>query len=136
MLEKLAQKHAGRSLRLIRGSYFSVPFPGPFDAAISVQTMHHFLHEDKLRLYKKIREALKPGGAYVEADYVAPDEEYESKCLAELGALNPTETPGFFHFDIPMTIAHQIALLEGAGFSFAECIWYEPNTAILRAIAR
>ena len=55
MLNKLRQKHPDKSLHLICGSYFDVPFEiATYDCAISFQTMHHFSHDMKINLYKKI----------------------------------------------------------------------------------
>ena len=76
MLDALTEKHAGRALTLIQGDYFAVPFPGPFDAAVSVETMHHFEADKKLELYQKIAAALTPGGVYVETDFVAGDDAF------------------------------------------------------------
>jgi len=35
--------------------------------------MHHWLEDEKLPLYQKIYRALKPGGIYIEGDYVVED---------------------------------------------------------------
>ena len=52
MLDKLKQKYPDKNLTLINASYFDYDFGTcKYDAAISFQTMHHFSHEDKLKLY-------------------------------------------------------------------------------------
>ena len=88
MLDKLREKHADKDLTLICGSYFDVDFgTNAYDAVVAVQTMHHFTPQEKAVLYRKIRNALKPSGIYVETDYVAPSltrerafrEEYRAK---------------------------------------------------------
>lgn len=43
-----------------------------FDGALSVQTLHHFSHEEKIKLYKNIFKSLKENGFYIETDYMAP----------------------------------------------------------------
>lgn len=49
MLNKLAQKHPDKSIHLICGSYFDVPFSSStYDCAISFQTLHHFSHDMKI----------------------------------------------------------------------------------------
>ena len=132
MLEALQRKHPGRALALIQGDYFTVPFPGPFDAAVSVETMHHFEAEAKLDLYRKIALSLAPGGSYVECDFVASDDAFEANCLAGLHMAAADRPAGFYHIDIPVTPAHVLTLLRQA-FSGAELLWQEDQTAIFRA---
>ena len=133
MLDALQRKHAGRALTLIRGDYFASPFPGPFDAAVSVETMHHFEADKKLSLYKKIAAALMPGGVYVETDFVAVNDAFEAECLNGMRQVAADKPAGFFHIDIPMTVEHQLALMREA-FASAELIWQGGSTAIIRAI--
>lgn len=133
MLDELKKKHAARALTLIQGDYFNVPFPGPFDAAVSVETMHHFEADRKLALYRKIAAALTPGGAYVETDFVAENDAFEAECLAGMRSVVQEKTAGFYHIDIPMTVGHQLALMREA-FSSAELIWQGGSTAIIRAV--
>jgi tRNA (cmo5U34)-methyltransferase len=132
MLDALAAKHAGRALTLVQGDYFGVPFPGPFGAALSVETMHHFEAEAKLTLYRKIAAALAPGGVYVETDFVAQDDAFEADCLNGLHSVVPDRPAGFYHIDIPMTPGHLLELMRQA-FSSAEILYQEGSTAILRA---
>ncbi len=132
MLDALATKHAGRALDLIQGDYFSVPFPGPFGAAVSVETMHHFEADAKLRLYRKIASSLAPGGCYVETDFIAQDDAFEKSCLNGLREVSPDKPAGYYHIDIPMTPAHQLELLRQA-FQSAELLYLEGSTAIFRA---
>ena len=132
MLDALQTKHAGRALTLIQGDYFAVPFPGPFDAAVSVETMHHFEAEAKLRLFRKIAASLAPGGCYVECDFIAPDDAFETNCLEGLRSVAPNKPAGYYHIDIPMTPEHELALLRQA-FSTAELLWQVDSTAIFRA---
>lgn len=136
MLGKLREKHAGRSLTLIQGDYSKTEFlPDFFDAAVAVQTMHHFREEAKLHLYRKILAVLKPGGLYVETDYVAADCEEEAAMLAEADRLI-AENGGsgtLFHIDIPFTLEHQLSLLRRAGFTHVRLIWKKDATAIMTA---
>lgn len=58
MLAALGEKFAGRDLALIQGSYFEVPFGEEiFDAAVSVESLHHFTQTEKLPLYQKLYRA-------------------------------------------------------------------------------
>ena len=54
MLSALCKKFPGKDITLIVGSYFDVPFGAEaFDAAVSVESLHHFTKEEKIPLYAK-----------------------------------------------------------------------------------
>ena len=79
MLQALREKFPERELTLLQGSYFDLPFGQEcFDAAVSVESLHHFTAEEKLPLYRKLYQALKPGGYFILTDYFAPSDEEES----------------------------------------------------------
>lgn len=42
-----------------------------FDTAISFESLHHFQPAKKEGLFRKLYQALKPGGLYLECDYIA-----------------------------------------------------------------
>lgn len=134
MLDKLQEKYADKTLTLICGDYFQVDFgAGHFDAALSFQTMHHFTHDEKRGLYRRIRRALKPDGVYVEADYIVGTQEEENegfrekeKKLREMG--NPQ---GFFHIDTPCTVVSQLRLCREAGFAEVHMAKRWENMAII-----
>jgi tRNA (cmo5U34)-methyltransferase len=117
-------------------SYFDYGFPrGAFDAAVSVMSLHHFSHEMKTGLYKKLLGTLKKGGIYVECDYMVTEQKLEDEffearrtAMAEMG-----DPPGFFHIDTPCTIENQIAMLKTAGFKNVKQVWKKDNAVILTA---
>ena len=120
MLERLREKHGGRALELICGSYFTVDFPGPFDAAISFESLHHFTAAEKLPLFRKIFEALAPGGVFLNGDYFAccPEEEALLRgTLERRRAAEGIPPERFIHFDTPLTVEHETQALRAAGFS-------------------
>lgn len=138
MLARLREKFAdkGDSLRLIQGSYLEVELgKEAFDAAVSVETMHHFTHGEKRPLYRRIWQALKPGGIYVETDYTAPCQEYEEHFFAEYERLRAEQGrgEGAFHYDRPCTVEHQIQFLREAGFVRVGLRWHIGGTSILTA---
>lgn len=136
MLSKLREKHAERSLTLIQDDYSKAEFPPDFfDAAVAVQTMHHFREKEKLHLYRKILAALKPGGLYVETDYVAADCEEEAAMLSEADRLiaENGDSGTLFHIDIPFTPEHQLSLLRKVGFTHVRLIWKKDAAAIMTA---
>ena len=126
MLEKLRAKHAGRRLELVCADYLTMDLgTAQYGAAVSVESLHHFTPEQKLGLYQKIYSALRPGGFFLEADYIACCEEEEALLRAE-GARRrarahvPEGT--FIHFDTPLTLEHELALLQAAGFAGCEAV--------------
>ena len=63
MLTALKKKFSDKDITLILGSYFDVPLgENVFDAAVSVESLHHFTEEEKVPLYAKLHTALKSGG--------------------------------------------------------------------------
>lgn len=84
MLDKLKQKYPDNDLNLICGDYFSVELgKNIFDTAISFQSMHHFSHQAKLGLYRRVHEALKSNGVYIEGDYMLTDQSLEDELMTK-----------------------------------------------------
>lgn len=137
MLDALRRKFVHRDITLIQGSYFQVPLgEGLFDAAVSVESLHHFTREEKLPLYQKLRAALKDGGYFILTDYFALSEEEEQRCQAELLRLKAAEGlsgSALYHYDTPLTIAHEREALLRAGFSSVTVLNRWGSTAALRA---
>ena len=120
MLEKLREKHPDKDLTLINGSYFDVSFPGPFDAVISFESIHHFTADEKRPLFKKIYDTLKDGGVFLNNDYFACCDEEEKLLRDTCDRLRKRRniTDGtFVHFDTPLTAEKEMQLLREVGFS-------------------
>ena len=121
MLEALRKKFPEKALTLIQGSYFDVPFQeNAFDAAVSVESLHHFTKEEKIPLYAKLRRALKPGGFFILTDYFAGSDEEEQSRREELLRLRKEQKlpdEELYHFDTPLTVEHEKEALLAAGFS-------------------
>jgi tRNA (cmo5U34)-methyltransferase len=138
MLEKLKQKHIERKnqLTLIAADYFKYDLGKEiYDVALSVETLHHFTHEEKIKLYRKIRESLKPSGFYIEGDYMAPTQKFEDFHFAEKKRLFAEQklSRELYHCDTPCTVENQIKLLKQSGFISIQLIWERKNFAILKA---
>lgn len=136
MLGKLQETYQGQGIELIQGDYFLVPLgESRFDAALSFETLHHFKYEKKLGLYQKLYKALRPGGYYVECDYMACCPEEEAMCQAHLEEKRKKSglpESQFIHIDTPLTLARQIELLENAGFAQVRALYENGGTVILR----
>ena len=137
MLNVLRKKFPERSMKLITGSYFDVPFDkNAFDAAVSVESLHHFTKAEKIPLYAKLREALKPDGFFILTDYFAVSEEEEQFHRAELSRLKQEQNvadEAFYHFDTPLTVAHETEALLAAGFSSVTVLKNWGQTYTLKA---
>ncbi len=124
MLDKLKQKHPDKDMVLICGDYLRTDLgESVYDVTISCNTLHHFTHGQKLDLYRNILKALKPGGIYVEGDYMVDDQSEEDKLFAEsIRVRREQNIPDgeIYHFDTPCTVQNQIALLRQAGFKNVE----------------
>ena len=121
MLQALEKKFPDRKMHLIRGSYFDVPFgENVYDAAVSVESLHHFPAGQKASLYQKLRAALKEKGVFVLTDYFAESEALEEEYFRSLAQLKKEQgllEGGFFHYDTPLTVEHEMQVLRQAGFS-------------------
>ena len=137
MLAALEDKFRDKALTLIRGSYFDVPLGNAeFDAAVSVESLHHFTAEEKLGLYRRLCCALKPGGYFVLTDYFAHEDAFEEFCRAELKRLKAEQCiadDDFYHYDTPLTLDHEIRALREAGFSRVEDLGFWGATHTLKA---
>ncbi len=121
MLEKLLQKHGDKHLEAICADYFLFDMGKTrWDAVISFESLHHFFPEQKQTLYRKIQNSLKEGGTFLLGDYIACCDEEETLLQKAYRAKRerfsiPQEY--FVHFDIPLTLEHEMQLLHQAGFS-------------------
>ena len=65
MLNALKAKFPDKALTLVCASYFDAPFgENVYDAAVSVESLHHFTAEKKTALYTKLHAALKKDGVF------------------------------------------------------------------------
>ena len=137
MLQRLREKFPGRDIQLIEGSYFNVPLGSKiYDAAVSVESLHHFTAEEKLPLYKKLAQALKPSGFFLLTDYFSLSDEEERRHRAELLCLKAAQgitDDSFYHFDTPLTVEHETECLKAAGFSYVEVLQHWGATYTIRA---
>ena len=126
MLKALASKFPDKRLHLMCDSYFDVPFGcEKYDSAVSVESLHHFTAERKHSLYQKLFQVLKVNGYFILTDYFAESDTFEreyfdnfEKLKQEQGIADDT----FYHYDTPLTVEHEIAILKEAGFSDVEVL--------------
>ncbi len=135
MLEALKKKFPDRELELIRGSYFDVALGEGYDAAVSVESLHHFPAGRKRALYRKLRAALKPEGCFILTDYFAESPALEAQYFEDYRLLRQAQglPEGLYHYDTPLTAEHEASVLREAGFSQVTELARWGATATLRA---
>lgn len=140
MLNKLKERYRAYpgQVMLKTDSYLTLPLgKNKYDYVVSVMTLHHLLPETKLKIYQKIKNALKTGGKYIEGDFIVSKSE-AATMMRKFQKWQKTfsdMTDGTHHIDIPCTIDTQKQLLERAGFSQIEVILKEEKAAIITAVA-
>lgn len=138
MLSALKKKFADKDITLVLGSYFDVPLgESKFDAAVSVESLHHFTKEEKVLLYAKLNTALKKNGYFILTDYFALSDNEELIRHQNLIALKEKQEifdSEFYHYDTPLTVKHETEALTEAGFSSVEILNSWGATSTLKAI--
>ena len=95
------------------------PLPeGPFDLVVSALAVHHLHADDKADLFRRIADALEPGGRFVLADVVTP--------------VNPSYVVTTIdpEVDYPSTLDEQLAWLDAAGIN-AEVTWTHRDLVVV-----
>ena len=138
MLTALNKKFAIKEIALICGSYFDVPFGvSLYDAAVSVESLHHFTKEEKVPLYTKLHRALKDNGYFILTDYFSLSDEEERMHRQNLIALKAEQgitDDAFYHYDTPLTVKHETEALIEAGFSSVQVLQNWGATYTLKAV--
>jgi tRNA (cmo5U34)-methyltransferase len=109
----------GADLRVAR---LQDPLPdGPFDLVFSALAVHHLDGPAKADLFARVAAVLEPGGRFVLADVVVPDDPADAT------------TPLSPDFDLPSRPGEQLDWLADAGFD-ASVVWAEGDLAVIVAV--
>jgi len=137
MLEALAAKFPDKEITLVQDSYFDAELGTQvYDAAVSVESLHHYPFEKKVALYRKLHDALRDGGRFVLTDYFAESVEQEKAYFDELARLKREQNitdDALYHYDTPLTVEHEIEALRAAGFSAVHVLNRWENTYTILA---
>ena len=137
MLKKLESDLAEYDVATICASYFDYPFDEDcFDGVVSVESLHHFTAEEKLPLYRKVHSALKSGCSFILTDYFSLTDEEEKNhrsALLELKKKEGIDDGELYHFDTPLTLAHEIEVIENAGFNKIDVLRSWGATSTIKA---
>ena len=93
---------------------------GPFDLVFSALAVHHLDADGKADLFARVAAVLAPGGRFVLADVIVPDDPAD--------VVTPLD-PGF---DLPETVADLQAWMADAGLR-PRVTWQERDLAVLAA---
>lgn len=97
------------------------PLPeGPFDLVFSALAVHHLDGAGKRDLFRRVAAVLQPGGRFVLADVIVPDDAAEASIPLSEG------------YDRPDRLADQLEWLAEAGFA-ARPVWVAGDLAVVVA---
>jgi tRNA (cmo5U34)-methyltransferase len=96
--------------------------PGSYDLVISALAVHHLDAAGKADLFRRVRARLRPGGRFVLADVVTPDDPRDMV------------TPISPDYDMPSPVADQLGWLRQAGLQ-PTVRWHEKDLAVITADA-
>jgi tRNA (cmo5U34)-methyltransferase len=145
MLEIARERFADQAGRFefCVGNLACVELPSDADCAISALAIHHLSAHEKAALFRRIFEALRPGGVFVNAEQVqgeTPEEDAENRrsWRAEARALGASEeelalADERMSEDQPSTVPEQLAWLSEAGFRDVACRFRHGMFAVLAA---
>lgn len=123
------------------------PLPGgTYDAIVSALAIHHLSDADKRTLFERVREALRPGGLFVNAEQVRGPTSgltrvYEAMWARDATALGATEgelddARERMRHDRCSDTESQLRWLREAGFVAADCVYKSWRQAVLAGFTR
>lgn len=143
--EMLAQARARLAGFAVRARFSGISFLGPLppcDGASASLSLHHIRTLDAKRsLYRRIHEALRPGGTFVNADAAVPEEpsareEVLRQWVEHMVSYGIGESEGYEHLeqwadeDTYFPLEAELEAVEAAGFA-AECVWKQGPMAVV-----
>jgi tRNA (cmo5U34)-methyltransferase len=140
-----AQQRLGERVDAVHVQDMASGLPaGPFDAVISALAIHHLEDADKRVLFGRVREVLRPGGLFVNAEQVAgptPEladlyRETWAEMCRELGASDSelAAAQERRRHDRCVDLETQLDWLRGRGFVTADCIYKYWEDAVIVAV--
>ncbi|MDR3440103.1 class I SAM-dependent methyltransferase [Telmatospirillum sp.] len=120
-------------VRIHIADYTRIPLPSPVDAVISALSIHHLPDDEKRNLFRRVFDALQPGGLFINADQsLGPtpvaEQVYHARWLADVkaSALAETELATALERstrDRNAPMGDQVTWLYEAGFAIADVAW-------------
>ncbi len=132
MLNRLIEKYKNYNITIVNEDFFELNLEKEqFDFVISVMALHHFLKEDKIKLYKNISQWLKKDGLFINSDFIIDDKEYSDKKIKEYKEIKKENPNKLFHFDIPFTENMERFVLSESGFLDVKKVYENKKTKVL-----
>lgn len=134
MLKQLLANYKGYDVAVVCKDYFKYEYTeNMFDCVVSVMSFHHFPKEQKTILYSKILRTLKPGGVFINCDYMVHSKEEEAACLEEYENKKRATDKEFieFGFDIPCAVETEKDILKSVGFADVLVPWKYENSVLI-----
>ena len=121
-----------RYARMDLGGEWPAEAGGPFDAVVSSRAIHHLGDGEKRDLFAGILERLRPGGWFLNFDYVrAPSDLLGEVYVRALGdGHGPPKDHHQGHHSHTSPLAGQLATLRAVGFEEVDCFWKYLATAL------
>ncbi|MCD0488404.1 class I SAM-dependent methyltransferase [Pedobacter sp. MC2016-14] len=146
MLKKAEERFDGNdNMRFLNADFATVELPdGDYDLVVSGLAIHHLSNELKKQLFGKIAKTLKTGGWFINADQVLGANDTAEKIYTEHWRthvlksthLDDQEKQSAFErikLDIMAPLKDQLAWIENAGMSNANCYYQYYNFVVFAA---
>lgn len=140
MLHQLRSKFSNRmgQITLIQAHYLDIPLgEAVYDYAVATLTLHHLPPHNKVRVYEKIRTALKENGLYIEGDTSClPKEPEDHYWYDEFISKLPGGDRAQWNYDMPLPVEKTTQLLYEAGFSDVKLTWKHDRGSDIVLVAK
>jgi tRNA (cmo5U34)-methyltransferase len=141
MLEKARDSLGEERVEIVVGDMYREIPDGPWDAVVSALAIHHMTDDGKRFVYRAVRERLRPGGVFVNAEHLlgptpAMDAEYRRwhehharrLGIDDLEWERAEERMGHDHLS---PLADQLGWLREAGFTDVDCLFKQYGFSVL-----
>ncbi len=134
-----------RDIRYQVGNFYDYDFNDSYDVIISSLALHHLVtEEDKKHFYRKIYNALNPGGVFLNADVVLGSNRHLQsmymqkwiefmKCHISEDEIEGKWLQKYHEEDHPAKLVDHLAWLSEIGFSGIDVVWKYYNFAVYGA---
>jgi len=141
MLAEARKQLPGASLTTRLGDMHDALPDGPFDAVVSALAIHHLEDAAKRDLFVRVHRALRPGGAFINAEQVAGPTPWHQDVYRELwrrdcrlagaGQREIEEAEIRMRVDRCTDVATQLSWMRASGLKDADCFFKQTHFAVL-----
>jgi tRNA (cmo5U34)-methyltransferase len=142
MMDLAKRRLEGLDVRFALADIYDFEFDRPYDLVVSSLALHHVVSElDKKTIYRKILDALVPGGSFFNADIVlGSDDNIQQVYMTRwkefmYRSFSKEETddvlvPRHYREDSPARLIDHLRWLGEVGFSTVDVVWKYYNFAV------